>query len=90
MPCKVGLCHTGVVLFGIVLLSNNTWLCRMNYTKVKWTISVVVLIPKPSAHSPIFVAEDEDFCRWRRKLAVCGKQTSTIFVADDDLQYQTC
>ena len=28
---------------------------------------------KPSAHSTIFVTEDEDFCRWRRKLAVCGK-----------------
>ena len=28
---------------------------------------------KPSAHSMIFVAEDEDFCRWRGKLAVYGK-----------------
>ena len=28
---------------------------------------------KPSAHSTIFVAEDEDFCHWQRKLAVCGK-----------------
>ena len=27
---------------------------------------------KPSAHSTIFAAEDEDLCRLRRKLAVCG------------------
>ena len=25
-----------------------------------------------SLRTKIFVAEDEDFCRWRRKLAVCG------------------
>ena len=42
---------------------------------------------KPSAYSTIFVAGDEDFCRRQRKHAVCGKQTSTIFVAGDDLQY---
>ena len=39
---------------------------------------------KPSAHSTIFVAEEDEFCRWRRKLAVCGKQTSAISVADDE------
>ena len=33
---------------------------------------------KPSVHSKIFVAEVDDFGRWRRELAVCGKQASTI------------
>ena len=29
------------------------------------------LFIKPSAHSTIIVAKDQDFCRWRRKLALC-------------------
>ena len=45
---------------------------------------------KPSAHSTIFVTEDDNFCRWRRELAVCGKHIQKIFVADDDFQYQIC
>ena len=53
-------------------------------------LSTGLLRLKPSAHSTTFVAEDEDFRHWRRNLAVCGKQTSTIFGADDNPQYQTC
>ena len=35
---------------------------------------------KASAHSTIFVAGDEDLCRWRRKLAVYGQHILKIFV----------
>ena len=50
-------------------------------------ITVQMAPLESGAHSTIFVAEDEDFCRWRRKCAVCWKHIQKTFVADDDLQY---
>ena len=74
-----------VVLRGIQPYMDEINRCRrmiMIGAGTSFHIAVAVSILKPSAHSTIFVAEDEDFCRWRRKLAVCGKHIQNmIFVA---------